>query len=234
MGCIPKLLNEANTLFRPVIDVVHSIFYTEMRQETRCPRRLCRHPTRNYDMRTNMVLGFPETPAERYTLGQLIQRHFDPDHNARPGFQCPRCTAVYDLPVRMKIVAAADVLVIHIARFSNNINGEIDKVDSHITFEKTLDLSRYLISPGSRRRPKRGTLHYELVASLQHAGTLHGGHYITAAKDPAGTWHEVEDAATPRPITWETVQAGRDGFLPYMLFYRRIVHRVAAQGREND
>ncbi|KAL9122819.1 MAG: hypothetical protein Q9187_000629 [Circinaria calcarea] len=217
-----------------VIDVVHSIFYTEMRQQTRCLRHWCSHLTRNYDMRTNMVLGFPETPAERYTLVELIQYHFDPYHNARPGFQCPQCTIVYDPEVRMEIVTAADVLVIHLARFSNNINGVIAKVGSHVKFGKTLDLSKYLITPGSRARRKRGTLHYELVASLQHSGTLHGGHYITAAKDPAGTWHEVEDAARPRPVTWDIVQGGRNGFLPYMLFYRRIVHRVAAQGREND
>ena len=177
---------------------------------------------------------FPDKPAPQYTLGALIRYHYDPYHNLRVGARCSGCSTEQDLPVRMKIEAAPDVLVIMIARFAYTATGRESKVSSRVRFGKNLDLSKYLIDPGYPAKPEKGTLQYELVASLQHSGTLHGGHYITAAKDPAGTWHEVEDEARPKQVTWDIVQRGRSGFLPYMLFYRRIVHRVAAPGREND
>ena len=231
----PQSLIEANTLWRAVNDVILSIFQADMLLETKCLQRWCRYRTRNQDQRSDMKLSFPDNPAQRYTLKELIRYHYDPIHNLRPGYCCPQCNTTHDPPVRMKMEAAPDVLVIILARFSYTIEGGENKVNSRVSFEKTLDLSRYLIiNPGFHAKPEKGTLQYELVASLQHSGTLHGGHYFTAAKDPAGTWHEVEDEARPKQVTWDAVRRGRSGFLPYMLFYRRIVHRVAAPGREND
>lgn len=215
-------------------DVINSIFQADMLLETKCQQRRCRYLTQNHDPRSNMKLMFPDNPASQYTLGELIRYHYDPFHNRRQGYRCEQCNTVYDPPVHMRIEVAPDVLVIHIARFAYTAVGRESKVSSRVRFGKLLDLSKYLITPGFPAKPEKETLQYELVASLQHRGTLHEGHYFTAAKDPAGTWHEVEDDVRPRKVTWDAVQKGRSGFLPYMLFYRRIVHRVAASGRVYD
>ena len=138
-----------------------------------------------------------------------------------PNRLCEACSSYSDTGSVCQLVSAPDILVIHLARFTNVNDSEFRKNNAVIPFNEELDLSPFTKGNFSFK--------YRLLSVVQHWGTREQGHYITIARAPSGPWMKLDDnVASPTTGTDPFVQ--RDGndegdegpFTPYVLFWAKI------------
>ena len=101
------------------------------------------------------------------------------------------------------------VLVLHLKRWQvtgRGANFREKKIDKHITFATTLDLS----APTPQR--------YLLRSVIVHSGQAGAGHYTSCIRTDDNDWFLCDDSCVPQRITEKQVLAVK----AYMLFYERI------------
>ncbi|GLI60657.1 hypothetical protein VaNZ11_002857 [Volvox africanus] len=169
-------------------------------------------------------------------------------------YKCSRCGTFRDADLQMRLTEGPNVLVVHLKRFAktrnNNEEGAegqsewgpqdkswdeqlgqkegdtvITKIDKHLAFEPTLDLSPYMTTTERGGRQKGGCSTngtdggstYTLRSVLVHRGnTQQSGHYISFVSDGEGKWWLKNDETTYL-VTLEDVLRQQ----AYMLFYCR-------------
>jgi len=113
-----------------------------------------------------------------------------------------------------------EVLIVHLKRFGrDSMQGPLVKIDCPVTFQKRLDLSRYI----SRQCPEGSE--YEIYGVVNHSGSVAGGHYtahakVTSLKDMGeedGECFHFNDSTVSKAS-----ESDLDSEAAYVLFYRRL------------
>ncbi|XP_051976880.1 ubl carboxyl-terminal hydrolase 18-like [Xyrauchen texanus] len=160
------------------------------------------------------------------SLESCIQSFFK-RQNLREGEEsyCDRCGQKQPSTHELRLVSLPQVLCVHIKRFRND-NGFTRKLNSKVTFPKTLNMGTF-DAAGQSENEVSGSLqadeHYNLYAVIVHIGTAMFGHY-TAYIQPSQelTWYYADDS-TVRPATWANVQDTYEGGkTAYLLLYRKM------------
>merc|ERR1719242_758130 len=91
------------------------------------------------------------------------------------------------------------------------------KINRHVKFEKTLDLSEFCsFNCGTK-------VTYSLFSVLVHYGySIHGGHYVSFCKAPNDSWYLMDDSRVQSVSNFNSVLKEK----AYLLFYRRNESKV--------
>ncbi|KAM3300705.1 hypothetical protein ACQJBY_041625 [Aegilops geniculata] len=127
--------------------------------------------------------------------------------------------------VQYRITKAAPILTIQLKRFNCVHSDRSYKLQEHVNFQDTLDITKF-IDPGHLRH---GEYKYHLVAVIVHSGpTLHEGHnfaYVRAsqigcqqqASRDTPTWFRASDESITEVSLKEVLECQA-----YILFYERV------------
>lgn len=126
-------------------------------------------------------------------------------------YECEKCRSRVRASKRFWIETPPNILTIHLKRFEFGAYGR--KIDKHVKFPTTLDMTPHLRMPGRCKHL------YTLYAVLVHAGhSTHSGHYYSFVRAPSGMWHIMDDGRV-RQVAENHVLAQN----AYILFYVRNV-----------
>jgi ubiquitin carboxyl-terminal hydrolase 22/27/51 len=110
------------------------------------------------------------------------------EHLDRTQYTCSYCSASTGATKQISIKVLPNVLCLQLKRF----NGRSIKIDEHVRFPVTLDMTPYTIHSISNVSDKRDCT-YDLFAVVSHIGAnIHKGHYINYAKFN-GEWFLFND-----------------------------------------
>jgi len=127
-------------------------------------------------------------------------------------YMCEHCKTLNDGEKTLSILKLPEILCIHIKRFRHDSYFS-SKISDHVLFPlQGFDASPYCVNP------EKNTL-YDLVAVINHRGSLSGGHYVAYAKNHKNDkWYEFDDK-TVTEVTEDIVK----GVEAYVLFFQKQV-----------
>jgi ubiquitin C-terminal hydrolase len=178
-------------------------------------------------MKTLSLALSTENTSTAVDLQKLVDDHFKPEKNVTVHCaMCQKKNATVERTIRITLVPS--LLVIHLKRFTGG-NGFTFKQDQPVNCSLTIRI------PVSEKGEPLSFATYELVAEINHRGTVKGGHYVTLVRPKDVTapskqyWEEYDDSAVQkwsegfRPAR-ETYRSTPSApcFTPYLLFYRRV------------
>ena len=153
----------------------------------------------------------------RASLEEIL-RHVTFGHDTIPNRLCEACSSYSDTDCICQLVLEPDILVLHLARFTNMSGSVYKKNNAVIPFNEELDLSPFTKGKLS--------LKYRLLSVVQHRGAREQGHYITIARAPSGPWMKLDDeVASPAAGTDPFGQQDEDDegpLTPYVLFWAKV------------
>lgn len=118
---------------------------------------------------------------------------------------CQSCDAMRDSLKQMSIRRLPPVLCLHIKRFEHShVRKMSRKVDRHVQFPFSLDMSPYMSSSIVRNRfgnriyafeadEAEVSTEYDIFAVVTHSGMLESGHYVTYLR-LRNRWYKCDDA----------------------------------------
>lgn len=109
-----------------------------------------------------------------------------------------------------------DTLVINLKRFKQTSNYELHKIDTHVKFETTLDLTNY----AARNTNEENKQVYELFAVVMHSGSLKDGHYVCYVKhtlDVGERWFFYNDSVVKEVSTKDVLNSQA-----FILLYKKV------------
>lgn len=150
-------------------------------------------------------------------------------------FFCQDCQGRRDSLKQMSIRRLPSVLCLHIKRFEHSsIRKMSRKIDRHLQFPFSLDMSPYLSSSIVRKRFGNRifsfegdetdiSTDFEVFAVVTHSGMLESGHYVTYLR-LKNQWYKCDDAWI-NEVDEEVVRASQS----YLIYYVQKVlsHRVS-------
>ncbi|CAM9827330.1 unnamed protein product [Ectocarpus sp. 4 AP-2014] len=121
---------------------------------------------------------------------------------------CSKCKKHQRATKKLDLWKVPPVLIVHLKRFAGS-----SKISSLVTFPlEGLDLSEVVKSP------QKESPDYDLIATANHHGSVHGGHYTATAKNRvSGDWNLFNDERV-EGLEANEVQAAS----AYVLFYRKM------------
>lgn len=124
-----------------------------------------------------------------------------------------------DATKRLLISKAPLVLTVHLKRFAQDTYGRLSKLGGHITFHEELDLGPFIDQRDSIKQD--GV--YQLIGTVEHSGTMRGGHYVAYVKGESedstegkSTWYYISDSHVRKTSLDDVLQSEA-----YLLFYER-------------
>jgi ubiquitin C-terminal hydrolase len=112
---------------------------------------------------------------------------------------CDQCDTKRLVKKGLRLATSPSILVCHLKRFEYDLYGRVRRINKHISFGTTLNISSYMSLANKGRPPN-----YDLVAMVVHQGsTCSHGHYIAYVRGGSGgqrngsssnTWYRVSDA----------------------------------------
>ncbi|CAM9846880.1 unnamed protein product [Ectocarpus fasciculatus] len=121
---------------------------------------------------------------------------------------CSKCKKHQRATKKLDLWKVPPVLIVHLKRFAGS-----SKISSLVTFPlEGLDLSEVVKSP------QKESPDYDLIATANHHGSVHGGHYTATAKNRvSGDWNLFNDERV-EGLEANEVQAAS----AYVLFYTKM------------
>ncbi|XP_020177040.1 uncharacterized protein [Aegilops tauschii subsp. strangulata] len=127
--------------------------------------------------------------------------------------------------VQYRITKAAPILTIQLKRFDYSHTDKADKLEEHVSFQDTLDMTKFM-DPGQAEDVE---YKYRLVAVIVHSGPkLHEGHNFAYVRASQIGGQQQESSGTPswfcandESITQVSLQQVLE-CQAYMLFYERV------------
>ncbi|KAL5494431.1 hypothetical protein EMCRGX_G015766 [Ephydatia muelleri] len=124
---------------------------------------------------------------------------------------CHACKKTVSVARSIAISKAPKVLLMHLNRFHQDVNGKRHKIETFVDFPFELDISEHCQS-GDSSQPR---CVYDLFAVIHHFGTISSGHYIACCKDRGSDqWQRYDDARVTVCNKDEVVKSSA-----YVLFY---------------
>ena len=155
-------------------------------------------------------------------LGKLLELFFGLEvlkENSQ--FKCEKCLAGYgENPPKVNALRGylvdgfPDTFVMNLKYYKMQ-DFDLKKIDTHITFDLDLDMSKYMV-----RRPETPKkLVYELYAVVVHKGRINGGHYMCYVKhslEKGEKWLMFNDEIIQEMDSEDVIKKQA-----YILFYRK-------------
>lgn len=114
------------------------------------------------------------------------------------------------------LLRGPDILCTQFSRFEPNEDQSAEerykKNTRSVPYGQTLNLSRFVKNDTA--------LQYRLVSIVHHSGELGGGHYITTAETPRGSWAHYNNETVTRVSPEKGMRPG-GYFTPYLLFWQK-------------
>lgn len=171
-----------------------------------------------------MYLSLPiPTLNARFTLYDCLREFLKEEVlDTENKWNCPYCKKLRRVTKKLTITRLPSILIIHLKRFANQGRWR-DKLNTPIDFPVVdLDLTEHVppplpadqargIEPTGETSPP---FIYDLYGTVNHYGTLSGGHYTAFVKDPyQKVWNSFDDSkATKMPV--EKVVVSTPSVLP--------------------
>uniref|UniRef100_A0A5B7CAR0 ubiquitinyl hydrolase 1 n=1 Tax=Davidia involucrata TaxID=16924 RepID=A0A5B7CAR0_DAVIN len=151
-------------------------------------------------------------------------------------FFCQNCQERQDSLKQMSIRRLPLVLCLHIKRFEHSpIKKMSKKIDRHLQFPFSLDMTPYLSSSIVRKRfgnrifafegdESNNSTEYEVFAVVTHSGMLESGHYVTYLR-LKNQWYKCDDAWISE-VDEEVVRASQS----YLIYYvQKVLYHKASE-----
>eukprot|EP00299_Pterocystis_sp_00344_P013891 c684_g1_i2.p1 GENE.c684_g1_i2~~c684_g1_i2.p1 ORF type:complete len:537 (+),score=104.39 c684_g1_i2:51-1613(+) len=189
-----------------------AMFCGQLKSSVVCEK--CRFVSTCFDVFWDLSLPIP---ARRHVtleecLGLFTQEEvLDGSEKVR----CAKCKKPQRCTKAFKICRLPNILVLHLKRFSAH-HSYSDKVQTPITFPKTLDLSNFVaLTDGS------SSCYYECFGVSNHIGsTVSSGHYTAHCLHPTQKRWYLYDDSRVREEDWRSIcQSNQEAFV---LFYVRV------------
>lgn len=153
---------------------------------------------------------------------------------------CPKCKRLSKegKPGRIwyRVHDMPEILFIRLARFEHTKSGKAyRKCNNEVLIPDILDLTPYLeASAGADAAAAAAAAKFRLAGTINHAGTMHSGHFVSHVRSAKRTWFRLDDeSVTASSIATLNHDPARltkthHRFSPYLLAYTRIADPDAA------
>ena len=187
---------------------IHKLWGGYLRSQIKCCK--CGYESNTYDSILDISLEI-KGPSIRTAF-----KHFtDPEVlDGDNKYQCDNCKKKRRAIKQLTVFEPPNILCIHLKRFESSGGGMFSggKINKHVKFERTLDLSEFMSYNTSPR------VSYSLFAVLVHYGySSHGGHYVAFCKAPNDEWYLMDDSRVQSVRSINSVLKEK----AYLLFYKR-------------
>lgn len=172
-------------------------------------RLVRRHPQQQPPPESGISLGIQNSKSSR------IEDHLDASWAHDEVQPTCGCGASATVTRKQTIVAAPEVLAIHLKRFEYRITGALAKINTPVRYGSELDLARY----ADKTLDVSKGLKYRLLAVVAHMGSLNSGHYIAFGRSSAGVFCLDDDDVSKAEVA--DLLFPPKPFTPYILFYTR-------------
>ena len=196
----------------------------------------CGYKSANFDNFYFLPLVIPQKVGE-VTLNDCFKKYSAKEELEKDNYwSCPRCEKKVPSTKSMGLWEAPDNLVFAFKRFNYHANGgRGSKVDTTVHFPfKDMTIESMFSDSAERKDCK-----YELYATVNHSGSLGGGHYIAYTKSSMnGLWYKRDDSSTSavkfdsEKDLFEKISGSYSK--PYLLFYRRVIDEEDESDDEED
>ncbi|CAO3665479.1 unnamed protein product [Rhizopus stolonifer] len=140
----------------------------------------CKNFENKYDFFTNLSLDLSQCSS----LDRCLSKKFKEE--AKMKTECSSCQHEGEFKGKKSIYKLPKVLAIQLKRFSSA--DSTSKINKHIKFEPTLDISR-IVTESEHTKTK-----YELYSMITHTGeSMHSGHYVSYVKSSNGIWYCMDN-----------------------------------------
>lgn len=133
-------------------------------------------------------------------------------------WKCDSCSKEVNATVKSGISKTSDILIIHLKRFDGQ-SYYMKKIDTPVDYPETIDSSFFQNSMNLSASGIQNSIYpkYNLIGVVFHHGSLSGGHYTSAARDPeTNKWYEFNDSSVTQ-IQKEDAHSSN----AYILFYQK-------------
>ena len=151
-------------------------------------------------------------------------------------YHCEKCDKKITNIKHVVIDKIPNILIIHLQRIAFSYETfNMEKINSYITFEKTLNIKKYTVNNNNENIPLE-YFDYDLQGVIIHSGTAQYGHYYShispEEKDNYNRWFKFNDTSVSRvnydSIPTEVFGNNNDhqyGSSAYMLIYQKTVKK---------
>lgn len=185
----------------PIVDIFHGVLYSSIS----CPE--CLNVEAVHDPFMFLSLDIPRRFSTVKLSDCLNSFSQCETLDAKNKWKCEKCGKMVCATKEMGVDKCAKILIVHLKRFS----GEgyfASKIDTSVEYPDFLESSSFAKHDSGR---------FRLIGAVFHSGGLGGGHYTSAAVDPAsGDWYSFNDSLASK-IDVKSAHKGS----AYILFYQR-------------
>ena len=151
-------------------------------------------------------------------------------------YHCEKCNKKITNIKHVVIDKIPNILIIHLQRIAFSYDTfNMEKINSYITFEKTLNIKKYTVNKNNENIPLE-YFDYDLQGVIIHSGTAQYGHYYSHIApeeiDTYNRWFKFNDTSVSRinydSIPIEVFGNNNDhqyGSSAYMLIYQKTVKK---------
>lgn len=207
--------------------IIEEIFFGKLSTQTVCPN--CESVEMTTDPFLFLSVPIPATktttpPKSKYSFTfdneesessvslkdciQLFLKSGQLDENNK--WKCPNCKTNVCAFQNTEISKVGEILIIHLKRFEQTMNGTMKKIDTKVNYPPYFYLNE--IAPSLKNKK------YKLISVIYHSGSISQGHYTAAAIDPgSGHWYNFNDSYSAM-ISSNSIFSSR----AYILFYMNV------------
>ena len=181
---VPEVLRVILDELKGTSTLAADIFCTTIRTTVTCD--VCFTSSVTEDKREMLIL--PPKKHISSSIEQLLQAESLSGGNR---WFCPLCSSFQNSCRETSIVSCGSVLILQLLRYSNTNNNIV----KDISFVNCLPSENHFLSiPIQTTDSVSFSNEYSLVATINHSGTLHAGHYWAFIKDiVSNTWSKCND-----------------------------------------
>jgi ubiquitin carboxyl-terminal hydrolase 22/27/51 len=217
------ITRQENTKAAPTVDIVKHLFEGMLRSVSICDECGCKRSLQEPFI--NVSLPLSEDSILKYTNRKMnvlsCLNHFTAQERLGDPIECPTCRKKTSTKKQQTFSRLPKILCLHLKRFDATKNKKITDFVAFPAFG--LDMGPML--PHWREgtmagAEEKGVVYpqvlYDLYGTVNHAGTLNQGHYVSNIK-VGDQWYHCNDAHISKSDEAEVLKS--DG--AYMLFYIR-------------
>jgi len=151
---------------------------------------------RSYAFTPNRILSLPiPNSTVAVTLKQCFELYCKPEILSEDNkYKCSYCDKYSRAKRELYIWRSSKILIIHLSRFIQ-LGTSFIKNNTTVHYPQELDIEPYisLLTIDTKKTSKRLYV-YELFTTINHSGSINGGHYISRCKNKDNLWYEYDDS----------------------------------------
>ena len=185
----------------PIVNLFSGKLYSSIE----CPN--CGNVEAVFDPFVFLSVPIPKRSFSGTTLQKCLDSFCTSDTlDADNKWRCDKCHQKVQATKKTGIQECAQVLIIHLKRFSGS-GYSSSKIDTSVDYPDILESRSFCNNKDSRS--------YKLIGAVFHHGSIGGGHYTSAAIDPnTGDWYNFNDSTATK-----ISQSSAHSNAAYILFY---------------